>query len=202
MRIVAMAGAALIATAPVCAWGQPKTFKIDPYHTSLAFMINHLGYSSIIGLFREFDGELVLDEKNPAEAKVKLTIKTESIDTRDNKRADGARSRDEHLRSPDFFNVKEFATMTFESTKVETTDGKSGKLHGNLTMLGVSKPVTLDVTFNKIAPHPLPQYNKVLTTGFSLRGKINRSDWGMKFATPALGDEVTLMLEVEAMEKK
>jgi polyisoprenoid-binding protein YceI len=153
-------------------------------------------------LFREFEGELTFDDKNPTATKVKLSIKTDSIDTRDNKRADGARSRDEHLRSPDFFNAKEFATMTFESTKVETTDGKSGKLHGNLTLLGQTKPVTLDVTFNKMAPHPLPQYKKVMTAGFSLRGTIKRSDFGMKFAVPAVGDDIALMLEVEAMEKQ
>ncbi len=183
-------------------FAQAKNFSVDRFHSSLYFNVNHLGYSNVFGLFRDFEGEFTFDEKVPASAKVKLTIKTDSVDTNDQKRADGARSRDEHLRNPDFFNTKEFPTMTFESTKVESADGKTGKLHGNLTILGQTKPVTLNVTFNKAAPHPLPAYNKVWTVGFSLRGKIKRSDWGMKFAVPALGDEITLMLEIEGMEKK
>ena len=201
MPIAALvAGFAAFAAAPALA--QSKTFVVDPTHTSLFFKVNHLGYSNTMGLFREFSGEFTFDPAKPAEAKVKLVVKTDSIDTNDQKRADGKRSRDEHLRNPDFFNTKEFPTMTFESTKVETADGKTGKLHGNLTLLGQTKPVTLDVTFNKIAEHPLPAYNKILTVGFSLSGKIKRSDWGMKFAVPALGDEITLMLEVEGFEKK
>jgi polyisoprenoid-binding protein YceI len=196
------AGLLLTAAGAAPAFAQAKSFAIDKHHTSLFFMVNHLGYSNVLGLFRDFEGEFTFDDKNPTASKVKLTIKTDSVDTNDQKRADGARSRDEHLRNPDFFNAKEFPTMVFESTKVETSDGKSGKLHGNLTLLGQTKPVVLDVTFNKVAPHPLPAYNKILTVGFSVRGKIKRSDWGMKFAVPALGDEITLMLEVEGAEKK
>lgn len=191
---------AVLSAAPALA--QSKTFIVDPTHTGLFFKVNHLGYSNVLGLFREFTGEFTFDPAKPAEAKVKLVVKTDSIDTNDQKRGDGKRSRDEHLRNPDFFNTKEFPTMTFESTKVETTDGKTGKLHGNLTLLGQTKPVVLDVTFNKIAEHPLPAYNKILTVGFSISGKIKRSDWGMKFAVPALGDEITLMIEMEGYEKK
>ncbi len=194
------AGAVLLAAGTAAV--QAQTFNVDRYHTSLYFLVNHLGYANLFARFTDFAGEFTFDEKNPAASKVTLAIKTDSIDTNDAKRADGARSRDEHLRSPDFFNAKEFPTMTFESTKVETSDGKTGKLHGNLTLLGQTKPVVLDVTYNKMAPHPLPAYNKILTAGFSVRGKIKRSDWGMKFGVPALGDEITLMLEVEGLEKK
>lgn len=195
----------LIAAALAAGLAAPATaanFAIDKMHTSLVFMVNHLGYSNVVGWFRDFEGEFSFDPAKPTEAKVRLVIKTESLDTNDGKRADGARSRDEHLRNPDFFNVKEFPTMTFVSTKVETADGKTGKLHGNLTLLGQTKPVVLDVTFNKMAPHPLPAYKGILTAGFSVRGTIKRSDWGMKFAVPALGDEIMLILEVEGAEKK
>ncbi len=195
--------AAAVGTAAAAPAGAAN-FNVDPMHTSLVFMVNHLGYSNIFGTFREFEGEFNFDPAKPTESKVTLTIKTESLDTNERRlqAQGGVRGRDEHLRSADFFNTKEFPTMTFVSTKVESADGKSGKLHGNLTMLGQTKPVVLDVTFNKMAPHPLPGYNKILTVGFSLRGTIKRSDWGMKTFVPALGDEITLYLEVEGAEKK
>ncbi len=195
-----IAGAALFAAGTAAA--EPKRFIVDPLHSSLYFMVSHFGYANVLGRFNEFEGEFTFDDQNAAAAKVKLTIKIDSIDTNDVKRADGQRSRDEHLRSPDFFNAKEFPTMTFESTKVETSDGKSGKLHGNLTLLGQAKPVVLEVTFNKMALDPRPRLKDIITAGFSLRGKIKRTDWGMKFGAPALGDEITLMLEIEAQEKK
>lgn len=204
-RTALMAGAAALAvavtgTAPATA----ADFNVDPMHSSMVFMVNHLGYSNLFGRFTEFQGEFNFDPAKPLESKVKLVIKTDSVDTNERRlqAQGGVRGRDEHLRSADFFNTKDFPTMAFESTKVESADGKTGKLHGNFTMLGQTKQVVLDVTFNRMAPHPLPGYNKILTAGFSLRGTIKRSDWGMKTFVPALGDEITLYLEVEGAEKK
>ena len=165
-------------------------FKIDPSHTSFAFLINHLGYSNTLGRFADAEGEFTFSPTDAAAIAIKLTIKTASITTFD-------KARDDHLRSPDFFNAAEFPTMSFVSTKVEKTGEKTGKVTGNLTLIGQTKPVTIDVTFNKMAPHPLPRYNQILTSGFSARGTIKRSDWGMKFGVPNLGDDVQLIIEVE-----
>src|SRR3546814_10546119 len=150
---------------------------IDPEHTTAVFMVNHLGYSNMIGRFNEVSGSFTFDENAPEAASVTLKVATDSVDTNHQR-------RDDHLRSPDFFNVQEFPEMTFESTKVETTGDRTGRVTGDLTLLGVTRPVTLDVTFNKVAPHPLPPYDEVLTAGFSVRGSIRRSEFGMKYALP------------------
>lgn len=201
LRTVLLAGAvAFAAAAPAVA----QTFRVDITHSSFVFSANHIGYTNVLGMFRDWGGEFTFDPKAPEATKVKIEVKTESIDTNDRRlQANGGiRGRDEHLRSADFFNAKEFPTITFESTKVEKTGDKTGKLHGNLTLLGQTKPVVFDVTFNKAAPHPVPAYKGVMTVGFSIRGTIKRSDWGMKFGVPAVGDEIPLMIEIEAQEKK
>jgi polyisoprenoid-binding protein YceI len=197
----------LIAAAVAAAPASPavsETFAPDIRHSAFVFSVNHLGYTNVFGLFRDWGGEFTFDPKAPEQTKVKITVNTASIDTNDPRlqAQGGVRGRDEHLRSADFFNVKEFPTMTFESTKVEKTGDNTGKLHGNITLLGVTKPVVLDVTFNKVAPHPVPAYKGVMTSGFTIRGKIKRTDWGMKFGVPGVSDEVTLYINVEAQEKK
>jgi polyisoprenoid-binding protein YceI len=189
-KISALAALALVSISGAQA---AERFVIDQTHSNFAFMVNHLGYSNMIGRFTQFSGEFTFDEKDLAANQVKISIDTKSIDTNHQR-------RDDHLRSPDFFNVAEFPAMTFQSTKVEKTGEKTGKLTGNLTLLGVTKAVTFDVTFNKMAPHPLPQYKQVLTAGFSGRGTIKRTDFGMKYAAPALGDEIQILVEIEGQK--
>lgn len=198
---------ALIAAAFAAALSAPaaaETFAVDITHSTFLFSANHIGYTNVYGMFREWGGEFTFDPAAPEKTTVKISVKTESLDTNDRRvqAQGGIRGRDEHLRSADFFNVKEFPTMTFESTKVEKTGEKTAKLHGNITLLGITKPVVLDVTFNKIAPHPVPVYNKVMTAGFSIRGTIKRSDFGMKYGVPGVSDEVGLVIEIEAQAKK
>jgi len=199
-RTALIAATLAAAAAPATA----ETFRVDPLHSSFVFSANHIGYTNVFGLFREWEGEFTFDPKAPEQTKVKITVKTESLDTNERRlqAQGGVRGRDEHLRSGDFFNVKEFPAMVFESTKIEKTGEKTGKLHGNVTLLGQTKPVVFDVTFNKVAPHPVPAYKGVLTAGFSIRGTIKRSEWGMKFIIPAVSDEIALMIEIEAQEKK
>ncbi len=170
------------------------SFAIDQAHTNIVFLINHLGYSRMIGQFQEFEGSLTFDEANVGISALEIAIKTASVDTDHQK-------RDDHLRSPDFFNAAEFPEMTFKSTKVEKTGANTGKVTGDLTLLGATKPVTMEVTFNKKAAHPLPQYNGVMVAGFSARTSLLRSEWGMKTFVPNLGDEIEIWLEVEAHKK-
>ena len=167
---------------------------IDPAHASATFRTMHLGYSRVMGRFNDVKGTIVFDQKDVTKSSLNVVIKTASVDTNHKK-------RDDHLRSPDFFNAKEFPEMKFVSTRVEKTGDKTGKIHGNLTLLGVTKPVTLDVRFNRMGPNPLPQYKKIMTAGFSAQTTIKRSDWGMKYALRGIGDNIDIWLEVEAQKK-
>ncbi|MCW2246916.1 polyisoprenoid-binding protein YceI [Azospirillum fermentarium] len=186
--------AALFATAALGlapASAAPVAYKVDPAHTSVVFIINHVGFANLIGRFNAVAGDLTLDQDALDKSAVSVTIDTGSVDTNHAK-------RDEHLKSPDFFNTKEFPTLTFKSTSVEKTGATTGKLHGDLTLLGVTKPVVLDVTFNKAGVSPA---SKLETAGFSARGTIKRSDFGMKYGVPAIGDDVTLLIESETVKK-
>lgn len=190
-----LAIAAAILSIGAAAPAAAADFKLDPDHTMAVFVVDHLGYSNMIGRFNDVSGTFSFDPATPEQAKISMVIDTASVDT-------NHKRRDDHLRGPDFFNAQEFPQMTFESTKVDVTGERTGKVTGDLTLLGVTKPVTLDVTFNKMEPHPLPPYKKVLTAGFSVRGTIKRSDFGMTYFLPAVGDEIQLMLEVEGAETK
>lgn len=195
MKIARLFGVAALGTLALAAGASAETdsFKIDPEHTNILFIVNHLGYSRMIGQFQDFGGQFTFDDQAVENSAVEVTVKTESVDT-------DHQARDDDLRSPDFFNAVEFPDMTFKSTKVEKTGEKTGKITGDLTLLGVTKPVTLDVTFNQKAPHPLPGYNGILSAGFSATAKILRSDFGMKTFVPAIGDEIDIILEVEGQK--
>ena len=199
-RSLLIATAFAASAAPAAA----ETFKVDITHSTFLFSANHIGFTNVFGLFRDWGGEFTFDPKAPEQTKVRIEVKTESLDTNDLRQQaqGGIRGRNEHLRSGDFFNVKEFPTMVFESTKIEKTGEKTAKMHGNVTLLGQTKPAVFDVTFNKVAPHPVPAYKGVLTAGFSIRGTIKRTDFGMKVGVPAVSDEVALIIEIEAQEKK
>jgi len=192
--LTAAAGAAAALTVAPAAQAEPETFTIDQTHSNIVFMLNHLGYANMIGQFQDYSGEFTFDPEDPSAASVSLTIQADSIDT------DHAK-RDQHLAGPDFLNAAEFPTITFESTGVEKTGETTGTLTGDLTMHGETHPVTLDVTFNKMAPNPLPQYDDILTAGFSARGTIERSKWGVDAYVPAVGDEMRLLIEIEGQDK-
>jgi polyisoprenoid-binding protein YceI len=165
-------------------------FTLDKAHTQISFSILRLGFSNISGWFRKFDGNVMFDPDNVANSSVKATVMASSIDS-------GHERRDNHLRSPDFFNAKEFPEITFVSTKVEKTGAKTGKMTGNLTMLGVTRPVTLDVTFNRMGVHPR---NNKTYAGFSATGMLDRTAFGMKFLAPAVSPKV--MIRIEALSEK
>ena len=171
-----------------------EDFAIDLAHSNIVFLIDHLGYSRMIGQFQDFEGSFTFDEADVTKSTLAVTIRTASVDT-------DHEARDEHLRAPDFFNAAEFPEMTFRSTGIERTGEHTGRITGDLTLLGTTKPVTLDVTFRKKATHPLPQYNGVLVAGFSARASLLRSEWGMKTFVPNLGDEIEIWIEIEGHEK-
>lgn len=190
MKSVIAAAALLVASAGL-AQAAPVTYKLDPAHLSVHFIVNHLGYSNLIGRFNEVDGEIAFDRDALENSKLAVIVDTSSIDTNHAK-------RDDHLRSPDFLNAKEFPQMTFTAARIDKTGENTGKLVGDLTLLGVTKPVMLEVTFNKDAPNPM---SKMDTLGFSARGSFSRTDFGMKYGAPNIGDEVQLLIEAEAVKQ-
>jgi len=169
-----------------------EVYDIDPVHSSVEFKIRHMVVSKTSGKFNDFSGTIHYDKNNPKAWGAEAVIQTASIDTSNAK-------RDGHLRGSDFFDVEKYPTIKFKSGKVgKIKDGK-GKLHGELTMLGVTKPVVLDLeihgAMNGIA-------------GFSATTTVDRTDFGISWNKVldagglAIGKEVEITLEIEAHEKK
>lgn len=169
-----------------------EEYVLDKAHTNFLFFVDHMGFSKMLGRFGEFDGKFSYDKANLANSTVSLTVKTASVDTFHEK-------RDAHLRSPDFLNSGEFPEMRFVSTKIEPTGPKSAKLTGNLTLMGVTKPVTFDMTVNRDGLHNFNKRDYV--AGFSARGVIKRSEFGIRYGVPLLGDEMELMIEAEGIRQ-
>lgn len=167
------------------------TYAFDPVHTQVLFFADHLGYSRSQGEFLKFDGSYQFDPADWSTASVNVVIDTASLSMDDAK-------WDEHLKSADFFNVEKYPQMTFRGTRVEKTGENTGRIHGALTMLGVAKPVILDLRFNKAAEFPMI---KKFKTGFSASTTIKRSEWGMNYGLPGVGDEVEIRLEVEGFRQ-
>lgn len=164
-------------------------YEIDSAHTYPNFTISHLGFSTTHGRFGKTTGTIMMDQKK-GEGSVEVTIDAASIDT-------GFAKRDKHLRSPDFLNVAEFPKITFKSTSVKFS-GKGATIKGNLTIMGKSKLITLIVKKIKCGVHP---FNKKNVCGFDAATTIKRSDFGVKYGLPAIGDDMAISLQVEAVKK-
>jgi polyisoprenoid-binding protein YceI len=168
------------------------TFTLDPAHTQAVFTINHLGFSTITGTVREIKGTLLLDPQQPEKGSVTVTLGANSVDT-------GFAERDAVLHSPMFFNTAQFPTMTFKSTHVTKTGDKTSDVDGDLTLLGVTKPVTLKVTFNRMAQDTTG--TDVFKVGFTGTTAIKRSNFGMKAYVPYVGDDVNITINFEGIKQ-
>jgi len=186
----------LAATLTVAAaTAQTSTWKIDTAHSGIEFKVRHLGVSNVRGtlhLAKTPDSIVVLNEKDITKSKVEATIDATSVDTSEP-------ARDTHLKSPDFFNVAQFPTLTFKSTSLSKAGGKL-TLTGDLTLAGVTKPVTL-VLDGPAAPQT--DAKGVTRSGFSATGTIHRTDFnfGSKFGSAMLGDDVEFTIDIE-MDKQ
>jgi polyisoprenoid-binding protein YceI len=167
---------------------EPVTYTLDPAHTQVAFSIDRFGFNRVLGRFEDVSGELTLDEANPANSSVRATIQVASIDT-------GSDTRDGHLREPRWLNAAQFPTMEFRSTQVRLTGERTAQVTGELTLLGQTHPVTLDVTLNNIGVSPT---NQRRMAGFSATGSLTRSTWGSTLAQGAIGDAVSITIEALA----
>lgn len=188
--------ALLLVLIPSAALAAPESYTIDPYHTFPNFTIDHQGIATLHGRFDKSSGKIMLD-KAAKTASVDLTIEAASITTGDNDKGSRPRSRDEHLRSADFFNVAEFPRITYKSTNVTFSGDNPSKIEGSLTMLGVTKPLTLDVVRFKCNP---PAGAGKERCGGNATGAFKRSDFGMKFGSPGIQDEIKLDIMVEALK--
>ncbi|HXV63406.1 MAG TPA: YceI family protein [Vicinamibacteria bacterium] len=172
---------------------EPRHYVIDPQHLTIGFLVGHVGFAKVFGRFTEAEGTFDFDETTGKLSNVRVVVKTASVDTT-------VEPRDRHLRSADFLNVEEYPEMTFVSEGTVLTGGK-GELRGNLTLIGVTRPISLDVAWNRSAVSPLPGNPYVV--GLSARGSFDRSDYGMSYglADGLVGDEVELIIELEAQRK-
>lgn len=176
---------------PAFAQGQPGaeaaakvtvgTYTVDTDHTQIAWGVDHLGFNVYYGIFGNPTGTLTLDPAKPEAASVSLTIPVDKVTTTSEK-------LNAHLKSADFFDTAKFPTATFKSTGV-VVDGLKAKITGDLTIKGITKPVVLDARFTGTGPNPM---SKIETAGFEARATIKRSDYGITYALPVLGDEVSL----------
>lgn len=163
-------------------------YVIDPNHSTVTFEVNHLGYTDIIGRFKKLSGDFIVDKAD--NSLLNVAIESASVDTNHIK-------RDAHLRSPDFFNAKQFPIITFTSPLETVSTNNEQTIIGKLELLGVSKPVTLNVEKGKEGIDPWGLYR----AGYSATAVINRSDYGMNFMQEGLGDEITININIEAVQQ-
>ncbi len=170
-----------------------EKWQIDPVHSCIHFSIRHMVVSRIHGRFTKWGGTIQLDDQNPAASQVEVHIDASSIDTND-------ANRDGHLKADSFFDVAKYPEITFKSTKVEATGKDQFRVTGDLTLRGVTKPVTLDVEHGGSVKDPWGNQRG----GFSVKGTINRNDFGVSFNAVleaggvALGDKVDFSIDIEA----
>jgi len=169
------------------------TWNADPMHSKLTFGITHLGISDIQGLFNKFEATATTNNADFSDAVFELAVDVKSIDTE-------VGMRDDHLRSADFFEVEKYPAMTYKSTSIKKAGDNKYVLTGNLTLHGVTKPVTMNLWYRGTIVN---QQSKATTAGFQLTGTIKRSDFGIgpKFPAPMLSDEVQIKADGEFIKK-
>jgi len=185
--------AAVSTLMPFAAWGAPEIYQLDPYHTFPHFAVDHLGVSTVWGRFDKTTGTFTFD-RAARTGSVEIEVETASLSTGDTEKGYRPRTRDEHLRAADFFNVAEFPRMTFKSTSVKFSGDSPSEIRGQLTLLGVTRPVTFKIDRWTCRDHP---YARKHMCGGDASGRIKRSDFGMKFGIPSISDEVRLFLDFE-----
>lgn len=172
------------------------SFSMDKAHSSIEFSARHMMISRVRGRFENFEGSFFIDEQNPANSTVDVTIDMAGINTRESQ-------RDDHLRSPDFFNVAEFPQARFKSTRVEPSGKNSAKLHGDLTIRNVTKPVVIAVEYlgSSLSPWGKTAY------GFEGRTRISRKEWDLTWNVALetggvlVSDEIDINIELELVKE-
>jgi polyisoprenoid-binding protein YceI len=174
------------------AWAEPRSFTIDEDHLSIVFLVDHIGYARQFGQFLDAGGAFVYDPEANRLDSGEVTISADSVFTNHGR-------RDRHLRNEDFLDAGAYPDIRFVVTGHRLVEGDRHQVDGDLTLLGQTRPVTLDVTLNKAADYPFGHGG--FTLGLSASTTIRRSDWGMDYGISGglVGDEVELMFEFEAI---
>lgn len=168
-----------------------ETYQLEKSHVDLLFSINHAGFTEKHGSFRDLDATLQYDAAHPDKSQVTVTVKTDSIDT-------GFAQRDNDVKSDKFLDVTKYPEMRFVSTKVTPGPKDTLLIEGNLTLHGVTKPLTLNAKLNRSAPNP---FDKRPTLGFSATGSLKRSDYGISTYVPMIGDLIAITIDAEFNRK-
>jgi len=182
---------ALACTVGLAAPANANTYNVDSSHTNILLRVSHLGFSDMVLEALKPEGTFVFNQESPEKSSVNVVLKTAHIDG-DDEKFNG------HLQSADFLNIAKFPVATFKSTNIELTGDKTGIVTGDFTLLGVTKPISLDVTFNQAGVNPFTQAE---TAGFTATGSLKRSDFGMGYGLPAIGDEVKLDINFEGIKQ-
>ncbi|MFB8776176.1 YceI family protein [Streptomyces broussonetiae] len=170
-------------------------YTIDPAHSTLGFVARHAMVTNVKGKFLDFSGSLHLDGTDPAKSTASIDVKMESIDT-------GNADRDGHLKSADFFKTDEYPTMTFRSTSAESLGGDDYRITGDLSILGVTKPITIDLEYNGVAKDPFGNER----VGFEGKATILRSEWGLTWNAALetggflVSDKIKLNFDISAIK--
>jgi polyisoprenoid-binding protein YceI len=189
-RLAVLAVSTLFATT-LNAWAHPSAYTFDPLHTEVRFCWNHLGVSRQCAHFTRYEGELLYDEADPEKSQLRVTFKTDSIETL-------VPVFNEHMKGDKLFDAAKYPEVTFKSTKFERTGEKTGKVTGDLTVHGVTKPVILDVTLNFSGIQPM---SKKQTLGIGAAANVKRTDFGISAAAPFVSDEVSIEIQTEMFKK-
>jgi polyisoprenoid-binding protein YceI len=169
------------------AYASSAEYQLEKTHVDVLFAISHLGFTQKHGSFRDLDAKLNCDPEKLEACRVEVVIRANSIDT-------GSDARDKDLKGDRFFDVARFPEIRFVSRKVTRTQANGVRVDGELTLHGVTKPLTLEGTLNKVGPNP---FDKKPTLGFSAHGALKRSEFGMSGLIPMIGDDVSITIDAE-----
>lgn len=168
---------------------QAEPYEIDPDHASITFAVDHLGFSMVRGRFLDFTADIDFDPEDPVEASISLTIQADSVNS-------FSRARDSAVKGKSLLYVSKYPTITFVSKSVDLERGNKARVTGDLTIRGITREETFEVTMRRAAVNELTQ---MVTAGFSVDGSIDRQDYGMNFGVPAIGAEVVFNFDIEAV---
>jgi polyisoprenoid-binding protein YceI len=198
VKLVHAARAVVLGLCLVTAPAFAATYEIDSDHTGVRFSWDHLGMSRQSGRFTKVSGTVEFDPAEPEAGRVQVSIKAASLLT-------GIDPLDKQLRSADYFDVAKYPVITFVSTAVRAVTDRTGEVTGDLSMMGITKPVTLRVVWNFAGEYPLaaisPNFQGKMAAGFSATTTIKRSEWGLERSVPLISDEIRITIETEMFVK-
>lgn len=198
VRLVRAALAVVLGLCLAAAPALAATYEIDSDHTEVRFSWDHLGMSRQSGRFTKVSGSVEFDPAEPEASRVQVSIKAASLLT-------GIDPLDKQLRSADYFDIARYPVITFVSTAVRSVTDRTGEVTGDLSMMGITKPVTLRVVWNFAGEYPLaaisPNFQGKMAAGFSATTTIKRSEWGLDRSVPLISDEIRITIETEMFLK-